>query len=46
MPERDGPGWLALVGASGWLCGSLDEARREAQWLANNFGLPVRDIVP
>jgi hypothetical protein len=45
VPERDGGGWLALAGSHGWLCGSLNEARREARWLARNFNLPVREIV-
>jgi hypothetical protein len=41
-PERDGGGWLALAAnGHGWPCGSLDEARREAKWLARNLGLPI-----
>jgi hypothetical protein len=45
MPERDGPGWLALIGSYGWIFGSLDEARDEAEWLRENYGLPVRECV-
>jgi hypothetical protein len=42
--ERDGAGWLALVGSSGWLHGSRTEALAEAKWLSRNFGLPVREV--
>jgi hypothetical protein len=45
VPERAGDGWLALVGSSGWLFGSLAEAQSEACWLALNFGLPVREAL-
>jgi hypothetical protein len=41
FPDLDG-GWLTLAGPHGWLCGSRAEAIAEAQWLADNFGLPVR----
>jgi hypothetical protein len=41
--EHNG-GWLTIVGAHGWLFGSLAEARAEAHWLARNLGLPVREI--
>jgi hypothetical protein len=44
-PERDGPGWLALIGDHGWLFGSRADAIVEAKWLANNFRLPVRECV-
>jgi hypothetical protein len=43
--ERGGGGWLAIAGAHGWLFGSLAEARRAARWLANNLGLPVREML-
>jgi hypothetical protein len=33
----------AIAGAHGWLCGSLNEARAVARWLADNLGLPVRE---
>jgi hypothetical protein len=42
--ERAGDGWLAIAGAHGWLCGSLNEARAVARWLSHNLGLPVREI--
>jgi hypothetical protein len=31
LPERDGDGWLAVAGSHGWLCGSIEQARREAK---------------
>jgi hypothetical protein len=34
--------WLVLLGSSGWLHGSLDDAIADARWLARNTGLPVR----
>jgi hypothetical protein len=43
--EFGGDGWLALVGSSGWLFRSRREARVAARWLANNFSLPVREVV-
>jgi hypothetical protein len=42
--ERDSRGWLALAGPHGWLCGSLEDARADAQWLSKNLGLPVREL--
>jgi hypothetical protein len=41
---RDGDGWLAIAGAHGWLCSSLEDARREAKWLSRNFSLPIREV--
>jgi hypothetical protein len=42
--EATGDGWLAIAGAHGWLCGSLNEARAVARWLSHNLGgLPVRE---
>jgi hypothetical protein len=38
-------GWFVLVGAHGWIFGSRADAIAEAQWLSENFGLPVREIV-
>jgi hypothetical protein len=40
--ERDDDGWLTIAGGYGWLFGSLAEARREARWLSQNLGLPIR----
>jgi hypothetical protein len=42
--ERAGDGWLAIAGAHGGLCGSLNEARAVARWLSHNLGLPVREV--
>jgi hypothetical protein len=42
--ERDGDGWLTVINGHGWLCGSRDEARREARWLACNLSLPIREM--
>jgi hypothetical protein len=39
-----GGGWLVLAGSHGWLCGSIDEARSEANWLAHNLGSPIREL--
>ena len=41
--EWNGDGRLAIAGAHGWLCGSLNEARAVARWLSRNFGLPIRE---
>lgn len=45
-PHRDGDGWLTIVRGHGWLYDSLEDARRAAQWLARNFGLPIREALP
>jgi hypothetical protein len=42
--EREGQGWYALAGSSGWLCASLSEARAVARWLSRNLGVPVREM--
>jgi hypothetical protein len=36
-------GWLVLHGAHGWLHGDYGAAIADAQWLARNTGLPIRD---
>lgn len=41
--DRDGA-WLTLAGEHGWLFGSRADAIIEAQWLSENFGVPVREI--
>jgi hypothetical protein len=41
--ERAGDGWYAIAGPHGWLCGSLNEARAVAGWLADNLRLPVHE---
>jgi hypothetical protein len=35
-------GWLVLHGARGWLHGDYGDAIADAQWLARNAGLPIR----
>jgi hypothetical protein len=44
--EHDDGGWLVIARAHGWLFGSLADARREARWLSQNLGLPIREVVP
>jgi hypothetical protein len=39
---REDKAWLVVVGAHGWLHGDKRSALADAQWLAGNFGLPVR----
>jgi hypothetical protein len=43
--EREVGGWLVIARAHGWLFGSLADARAEARWLADNLGLPIRELV-
>ena len=38
-------GWLVLARGHGWLHGSRAEALADAQWLAWNLGLPVREVL-
>lgn len=35
-------GWLVLHGAHGWLHGNYRDAIADAQWLAHNSGLRIR----
>jgi hypothetical protein len=42
--ERNGDGWLTIVGDHGWLFGSVTDARAEARWLSRNLGLPIREL--
>jgi hypothetical protein len=35
-------GWLVLHGSCGWLHGDYDDAIADAQWLARNSGLQIR----
>jgi hypothetical protein len=42
IPGRDDP-WLVLAGSHGWVHGDHASATRDAEWLADNFGLPIRD---
>jgi hypothetical protein len=39
--EADGGGWLVLARSYGWLHGSLEAARKDAQWLAGNHGVAI-----
>ena len=34
--------WLVRAGDHGWLHGDYHTARADAQWLAQNLGLPIR----
>src|SRR5215467_10831789 len=34
--------WLVLAGSHGWLLGDYHTAHADAQWLAENLGLPIR----
>jgi hypothetical protein len=43
---REDDGWLVLTGAHGWLHGDAKSARSDAQWLAQNLSLPVRETAP
>jgi hypothetical protein len=36
--------WTVLVGSHGWLHGDICAAFKDAQWLSQNFGLPVRCV--
>ena len=39
---REDAAWLVLAGSHGWLHGDYHTARADAQWLAENLGLPIR----
>jgi hypothetical protein len=42
IPGSDDP-WLVLAGSHGWVHSNYASATEDAQWLADNFGLPIRD---
>jgi hypothetical protein len=42
VPGRDDP-WIVLAGEHGWSHGDHHSAITDAEWLARNFGLPIRD---
>jgi hypothetical protein len=42
LQAREG-GWLVLARGHGWLHDDRRSALADAQWLSNNFGLPVRE---
>jgi hypothetical protein len=39
---REEAAWLVLAGPHGWLHGCYQDARADAAWLAENFGIAVR----
>jgi len=39
---REDAAWLVLAGSHGWLHGDYHTACTDAQWLAQNLGLPIR----
>jgi hypothetical protein len=41
---RDDEAWLVLARDHGWVYGSQDGARRDAEWLSRNMGLPVLEV--
>ena len=43
--KRGGDGWIVLARKDGWSFGSRADAMAEAQWIARNLGLPVRELV-
>jgi hypothetical protein len=42
--EHDG-GWLVLARDHGWIHGDRRSALADAQWLARNLGLPMREAL-
>jgi hypothetical protein len=44
--ERNSDEWLAIARGHGWSFSSRAEALNEAEWLACNLALPIREIVP
>jgi hypothetical protein len=38
---REGPAWLVIAGAHGWLHGDYDDALADAAWLSENLGFAV-----
>ena len=39
---REDAAWLVLAGSHGWLHGDYRTAQADAQWLADNLGVPIR----
>jgi hypothetical protein len=39
-------GWLVRAHAHAWPCASREQAVATAQWLAKNWGLPIREAPP
>jgi len=39
---REDAAWLVLAGSHGWLHGDYHTAHADAEWLAENLGLPIR----
>ena len=42
--RADSGAWLVLAGSHGWLHGDQNSAITDAKWLAENYGLPIRNI--
>jgi hypothetical protein len=42
---NDEGAWLVLAGSNGWLHGDRSAAFEDAQWLARNLQLPIREIL-
>jgi hypothetical protein len=40
--KREKDAWLVIARDHGWLHGDIHDAHANAQWLAQNLGLPVR----
>ena len=34
--------WLVLAGSHAWAFGQYEDAREDAEWLAQNLALPIR----
>jgi hypothetical protein len=39
-------GWWVLVRSHGWLHGNHAAAVEDAKWLAENYGMPIRNGAP
>jgi hypothetical protein len=39
---REDPAWLVLIGDHAWLFGDYRAALKDARWLSENSGLPIR----
>jgi len=39
---RENAAWVVVAGHYGWLHGDYRAARADAEWLADNLGVPIR----